>query len=89
MMQKVAVRREFEAGLRHRPVNSRCQPSTKWLPFSNCGKIRQRKERAGLRLSSAVPKIQWDSNTTAPTTNRLWKTFIYDFMALQQWVSSV
>ena len=28
--------------------------------------IRQRKERDGLRLSSAVPKIQWDSNPHCP-----------------------
>ena len=34
-------------------------------PFSNQGRLRQRKERDGLRLSSAVPKIQWVSNHTA------------------------
>ena len=38
--------------------NSLCQPSSKWVSFSNKGKIRQRKERDGLRLSSAMPKIQ-------------------------------
>ena len=37
--------------------NSLCQPSRKWVPFLNKGRIRQRKERDGLRLSSAVPKI--------------------------------
>ena len=37
--------------------NSHCQPSSKWVPFSNSGRLRQRKERGGLRLSSAVPKI--------------------------------
>ena len=36
------------------------------LGFSNKGKIRQRKERDGFRLSFAVPKIQWDSNPTVP-----------------------
>ena len=46
--------------------NSLCQPSRKWVPFSNKGRIRQRKERDGLRLSSAVPKIQWDSNPHCP-----------------------
>ena len=38
--------------------NSLCQPNIKWVPFSNQGRLRQRKERDGLRLSSAVPKIQ-------------------------------
>ena len=30
------------------------------------GRIGQRKERDGLRLSSAVPKIQWVSNPHSP-----------------------
>ena len=34
-----------------------CQPSCNWESFSNHGRIRQRKQRDGLRLSSAVPKI--------------------------------
>ena len=51
--------------------NSVCQPSSKWVPFLNAGKIRQGKERDGLCLSSAVPKIQWDSNPTALTAIRL------------------
>ena len=37
-----------------------CQPSGKWVTFSNQRKIRQQKERAGLRLSFAVR--QWDTN---------------------------
>ena len=41
--------------------NCLCQPSSKWVLFSIQGRIRQRKERDWLRLSSAVPKIQWDS----------------------------
>ena len=41
---------------------TRCQPSSKWVPFSDQGRIRQRKERDWLHLSSAVPKIQWDIN---------------------------
>ena len=40
---------------------SLCQPSRKWK-----GKERQQKERDGLRLSWAVPKIQWDSNPHCP-----------------------
>ena len=34
--------------------------------FSNQGRIRQRKERDGFRLSSAVPKIQWGSSPHCP-----------------------
>ena len=37
--------------------NSLCQPSSKWVPVSNEGR-----QKDGLRLSSAVPKIQWGSN---------------------------
>ena len=51
------------------------QPSSKWVTFSNQGKIRQRKGQDGLRLSFAMPMIQWDSNPTAPTAFRLWDTF--------------
>ena len=54
--------------------NFLCHPSSIWVTFSNQGKIRQRKERDGLRLSFAVPMIQWDSNPTAHTAFRLWKT---------------
>ena len=52
--------------------NSHCQPSSEKVPFSNYGKLRQRKERGGLGLSSAVPKIQWKSNPHSPTAIRLW-----------------
>ena len=37
-----------------------------WVPVSNQGKIRQQKERDGLRLSCAVLKIQWFSNPHCP-----------------------
>ena len=37
--------------------------------------MRKRKERDRFRLSSAVPKIQLDSNPTAPTAIRQWETF--------------
>ena len=47
--------------------------------FFELGKIRQRKERDGLRLSFAVPMIQWDSNSTAPMAIRLWQTFTLTF----------
>ena len=57
MVQKVAVKREFKAGLRHTPIGKLCQPSCKWVSFSKYGRRRQRKERDGLRLSIAVSKI--------------------------------
>ena len=66
MAQEVTVSREFEAQLSHVVTGKLCQPSRKWVPFSNQGRIRQRKERDGLCLSSAVPKIQWDSNPHCP-----------------------
>ena len=37
--------------------------------------MRQQQERDGLCLSSAVPKIQWDSNPHCSTAIRLWETF--------------
>ena len=67
MVQKVAVWREFEARLRH-AATGKLSLSTqqKMGTFFELGRIRQRKERDGLRLSSAVPKIQWDSNPHCP-----------------------
>ena len=52
-----------------------CQPSSKWVTFSNQGKIMQQKERDVFCLYFAVPMVQWDSNPTAPTAIRLWETF--------------
>ena len=66
MAQKVAESHEFEAQLRHAATGKLCQPSKKWVPFSNQGRIRQQKERDGLRLSSAVPKLQCDSYPHCP-----------------------
>ena len=37
--------------------SSLCQPNSKWVPSSNQRRIRQQKEKDGLCLSSAVPKI--------------------------------
>ena len=33
MVQKIAVRCEFEAGLCHAMTGKLCQPSSKWVPF--------------------------------------------------------
>ena len=67
MVQKVAVSLEFEALLPH-AATGKLSLSTqqKMGTFFELGRIRQRKERDGLRLSSAVPKIQWDSNPHCP-----------------------
>ena len=40
MVQKVAVKYEFEAGLRYAMTGKLCQSSSKWVPFSNYGIIR-------------------------------------------------
>ena len=72
--------REFKAGLCYPTTGIfLCQPSSKWVTFSNQEKIRQRKKRDGLRLSFAGPIIQWDSNPSDPTAVRLWKTFTLTF----------
>ena len=42
------------------------QPSSKLVPFSNQGRIRQRKEKDGPRLSFAVSKMQWGSYPPLP-----------------------
>ena len=68
---------EFKAGLRY-PTTGKLSLSTQQEMgnfFESGKKIRQRKERDWLRLSLAVPIIQWDSNPTAPTAIRLWETF--------------
>ena len=48
---------KFKAGLCHMTTEKLCQPSSKWVPFSNQGKVRQQKERNGLCFLFAVPKI--------------------------------
>ena len=59
MVHKVAGGNEFKLGFAIRPQeNSLCQPSSKWVLVSNQERIRQRKERDGLNLSFALPKIQ-------------------------------
>ena len=67
MVQKVAVSREFEARLRH-AATGKLSLSTqqKMGTFFELGKAKAAKERDGLRLSSAVTKIQWDSNPHCP-----------------------
>ena len=63
MVQKVAVSREFEARLRH-AATGKLSLSTqqKMGTFFELGKDKAAKGEGWLRLSSAVLKIQWDSN---------------------------
>ena len=63
MVQKVAVLREFEARLRH-AATGKLSLSTqqKMGTFFELGKDKAAKGEGWLRLSSAVLKIQWDSN---------------------------
>ena len=66
--RKTPEGREFEAGLRY--------PTTGKLS-SNQRRIRQQKEKDGLCLSSAVPKIA----PNVPTAITLWETFIFTYYA--------
>ena len=61
-----------------------CQSRSKWVFVSNKGSLRQRKVRDGLRLSSAVPKIQWDTNPHCPTAIELWEisTFLPAYLSI-------
>ena len=77
MEQKVAVKREFEAGLRHATTGKLCQPSSKWVPFSNKGRIKQRKEMVGSAFHQMYPRYSGTLIPTAPTAIRLWETFTF------------
>ena len=74
MVQKVALGQEIEAGFAVRQLeHSLSQPSSKCIPFYELGK----EERDGLRLSFAVPKMQWDSNPYCPYgLLGYWKPFL-------------
>ena len=62
--RKVVSSRLFFA--MRRLENSFCQSSSEWVPSPNQERLRQGNERDGLSLSSAVPKIHWDSNSHCP-----------------------
>ena len=49
---------EFKAGVLSENLKTLCQPNSKWAPVSNQRRIRQQKERDGLRLSLADSKGQ-------------------------------
>ena len=62
MGRKLPEDRELKAGPRHPSPGKLCQPSSKWVPFSNRRMIKQQKERDEPRLSFVVPKIQQVTN---------------------------
>ena len=58
MAQKVAVKREFEAGLRQAMTRKLCQLSSKWVPFFELGKDKAAKEEGW-----ALPFINYAQDT--------------------------
>ena len=88
MVQKVAVSREFEARLRH-AATGKLSLSTqqKMGTFFELVKDKAAKGEVGLRLSSAVPKIQWDSNPHCPYGYYA-MGHLYLYLVLQSQVSS-
>ena len=80
-VQKVAVKREFEAGLRHSTTGKLCQPSGKCVPLSNSGMIRQLMERDSSTFHQLCPRYSGPLTSTAPTAIRLWETFTFTFYA--------
>ena len=46
MAQKVAGRCEFEAALHRAMTGKLCQSSSKWVPFSKSGRMRQQNQKA-------------------------------------------
>ena len=62
---------------------SPCQPSSKWIPFGNQVRKRQRKEKDGLHPFSAVSNRQWTSNPneifTCLLNEQRW--FFFTFLA--------
>ena len=69
--------REFEARPSHSATGKLCQPSRKWVPFSNLGRIRQQKERDGLCLSSFHQLCPRYSRTLTPTAIMLWEAYTF------------
>ena len=71
-----------------RTETSLCQPSSKWVPFPNQGKIRQRKESGGLCFHKLCPRYSRSLTPTVSMAIRLWEaitfllrltTYIIDF----------
>ena len=82
MVLKVMEDCEMASWFCHLTTGKLFQPSSKWVLFSNQGKIGKGKEWDGLCLSSAVNKIQWASTPTVPMAFKLWETFSFIFCSV-------
>ena len=61
--------------------NSLPQPSSKWVPFMNQGRIRQQRVRDGLYYQ-LFPRYCGTLIPTAPTAIRLWETFTFQIQSI-------
>ena len=62
-----------------------CQPSSKWIHFTNHENIRQRKEKNELLLSYVIPKMmQWPSIPTDPTVTTLSEFNFYSLKSTEK-----
>ena len=65
MVLKVAVKCEFKAWLHHAMTGKLCQPSSKWVLFSNSGKDKAEKGK-GWALPCISCAQDMDSNPRCP-----------------------
>ena len=77
MVQKVAVKREFEAGLRYATTGRLCQPSSKWVPFRIREGLGSERRGMGSAFDQLCPRYSGTLTPTAPKAIRLWKTFTF------------
>ena len=71
-----------------RMENSLCQPSSKWIPFLNQGRIRQPRREMGSTFHHLCPRYSRTLTPTAPMAIRLWETFAFIFFTTEtkvQW----
>ena len=59
--------------------NSLCQPSRKWVPFSNKGRISSERRGMGSAFHQLCPRYSGTLAPTAPTAIKLWDTFTFTF----------
>ena len=80
MVQRVAVKREFTAGLRHATTGKlSLSPSSKWIHFFELGKAKAAKRR-GMHFHQLCPRYSGTLTHTAPTAISLWETFTFNFV---------
>ena len=53
------------------------QPTSKWVPFSNPGSIRQRKDKLGSAFHRPCPIYNGSLTPAAPTATKLWEAFTF------------